>query len=97
MAHGTESVLRTVHLAELKALGDSASVTAYIKKWNKTCPKGEELSDGQRRTLQRWLNGGLGANYKRSQTGVAKRVRRCRNRKEEGKKVVETTDTFVFE
>lgn len=109
MAHGTESAMRKVHYPALKRsdapkIGGNGpragqvNVTGYIRQWNRNCPKGQELSDGQRRTLQRWLNGGLGANFKHSQTKNAKRNRRCRNRQKENKKtVVKTTATFSMD
>ena len=107
MAHGTENVLRTVHLTALQSddapkggpgcKKDKVNVTKYFRDWNKSCPKGQELGDKERRTLQRWLSGEQGANFKYSQTVGAKGMRRRRNRKEEGKKVVDTTDAFVFE
>lgn len=107
MAYGPNHEMRTVHLVALKSPNapkheagkreGQVNVTGYIQNWNRNCAKGEKLGDSERVVLSRWLNGGKGENFKYSQKGGAKRQRRSRNRKEEGKKVVKTTDTFVFE
>ena len=107
MAYGENDKMRTVHLPALKrsdapkgGVGckkDKVNVQKYIDTWNASCAKGERLGQKEHTTLCRWLRGDKGSNFEYSQTGVAKRSRRRRNRQKEGKKVVETTDTFVFE
>ena len=93
--------MRAVHLPALKAKekrGEKVNVTAYVREWNKSCAKGEELSDGMRCTLSRWLSGGVGSSFVHSQTRNAKANRRFYDRKVEVKKVVkQTTETFFMD
>ena len=96
--------MRKIHLPYLKGpdaprfkSSGNVNMQEYRRQWNRKCPKGEEITEAMAETLRVWLTGGLGANYNESKTKGAKKMRRLRKRRKEGKKVVQTSETFVFE
>ena len=102
MVYALDHAMRRIHLAALREEKERlgrVSVTRYVRQWNSRCSPGEELSETNRKTLNKWLCGGNGSSYAGpSQTQAALAQRRYQSRKSEGEKAVtQTSETFYMD